>query len=111
MVRGMEAEVLNNGVHKEKTEQLKENEGRTIRDPQNNGKDLYEVLCRRQIIEHHPAFAEGCIGASIYPLGLKAFIPCFTYKADNTLRRQWKAILNKASRELLALLKAHFINS
>ena len=107
----MEAEVLNNGVYKERTVQLKENEGRTIRDQENDRKVLYEVLCSRQIIEHHPAFEEGCIGASIYPLGLKAFIPCFTYKADNTLRKQWKAILNQASLELLALLKAHFINS
>ena len=36
---------------------------------------MADLLSSRQIIEHHLAFAEECVSKSIYPLGLKTFVP------------------------------------
>ena len=60
------------------------------------------------VIDHHLQFAESCIGQSIYPLGLKTFVPCVAYKSDNKLRKEWRRVLNNTSIELLALCKEHF---
>ena len=71
--------------------------------------ELSELIKSITIIEHHMAFSEECISNSVYPLGLKTFVPCVTYKADNYLKEQWKKILHNTSCELLALCKTHFV--
>ena len=71
--------------------------------------ELSELIKSITIIEHHMAFSEECISNSVYPLGLKTFVPCVTYKADNYLKEQWKKILHNTSFELLALCKTHFV--
>ena len=60
------------------------------------------------IIEHHLHFAESCVINSIYPLGLKTFVPCVAFKANDDLKKKWKKVLNNTSLELLALCKSHF---
>lgn len=69
---------------------------------------MSDLLRSRQILEHHVAFAEECVSKSIYPLGLKTFVQCVAYKADNKLKRQWKEIFHNTSKELLALCRNHF---
>ena len=39
-------------------------------------KNMNELLSCKTIIKHHLAFTEECIGKSMYPLGLKTFVPC-----------------------------------
>ena len=72
-------------------------------------KNMGDLLSSKQIIEHHLAFAEECVSKSIYPLGLKTFVPCVAYKADDRLRKQWKNILHNSSIELLALCRNHYM--
>ena len=67
-----------------------------------NFEKLFNV---KTILEHHLAFAEECTGKGIYPLGLKT---CVAYRANDTLRKKWKAVLNNTSIELLALCRDHF---
>ena len=68
----------------------------------------YSVMLQSKLIlEHHLAFANECVQNSIYPLGLKAFVLCVAYKADDALKRKWKQILHNTSMAL-ALRRSHF---
>lgn len=69
---------------------------------------IKELLKSKVIVEHHLSYAEECVEKSIYPLGLKTFVPCVAYRADNELKKRWKQILHNTSLELLATLRAHF---
>ena len=92
-----------------RVEQRHEEVSRTTHDVEGDLEEMYKILESKQTIVHHLAFADQCIEHSIYPLGLKAFVPCVAHKADNNLRKQWKAILHNTSLELLALCRTHFV--
>ena len=77
--------------------------------------DLQEELDRLErtilalgMLDHHAAFVEDCVRESVYPLGLRAFVPCAVFRSNNTLKKQWKQILHAASLELLTLCRMHY---
>ena len=72
-------------------------------------KKYSEIRNSKLILEHHLSFANDCISNSIFPLGLRAFVLCVAYKADDCLEEKWKKVLHNASVELLALCKDHFL--
>ena len=90
-------------------EEVETREAAPHENPDEIVQELSELIKSITIIEHHMAFSEECISNSVYPLGLKTFVPCVTYKADNYLKEQWKKILHNTSCELLALCKTHFV--
>ena len=49
-------------------------------------KKYSEMFHSKLIPEHHLAFANEYVQNSIYPLGLKAFVLCVAYKADDALK-------------------------
>ena len=41
-------------------------------------------------------------------MALQTFVPCVVYKSCDTLKEEWKRVLNNTSLELLALCKTHY---
>ena len=77
--------------------------------------DLQEDLTRLErtilalgVLDHHVAFVEDCVRESVYPLGLRAFVPCAVFRSNNALKKQWKQILHATSLEPLALCRTHY---
>ena len=60
------------------------------------------------MLEHHLAFTDDCIKENVYPLGMKAYVPCAVFKANDALKKEWKRVLHTTSLELLALCKRHY---
>ena len=83
-------------------------EGEVGKDKDQLSKQLNDLLTSKIIVEHHLAYANECVEKNIYPLGLKTFVPCVAYKANEELRKRWKEILHNTSLELLSTLRRHF---
>ena len=69
---------------------------------------LERTILALGMLDHHTAFIEDCVRESVYPLGLRAFVPCAVFRSNNTLKKQWKQILHAASLELLTLCRMHY---
>ena len=97
-------------LHKEHNQETSQDSGPANAniDMNTKTKKYSEMLHSKLILEHHLAFANECVQNSIYPLGLKAFVPCVAYKADDALKRKWKQILHNTSIELPALRRSPF---
>ena len=71
-------------------------------------KELADTSFINQIASHHWTFLDSCIANKVYPLGMKAFVPCAVYKANDDLRKQWKVILNNTALELVEVCRKHY---
>ncbi|KAL5514932.1 hypothetical protein EMCRGX_G000016 [Ephydatia muelleri] len=69
---------------------------------------LEDTILALGMLDHHVSFVEDCIHEMVYPLGLKAFVPCAVFRSNNALKREWKKVLHATSTELLALCKLHY---
>ena len=71
-------------------------------------KELADTSFINQIASHHWTFLDSCIANNVYPLGMKVFVPCAVYKANDDLRKQWKVILNNTALELVDVCRKHY---
>ena len=69
---------------------------------------LDDTILALGMLDHHVSFVEDCIREMVYPLGLKAFVPCAVFRSNNALKKEWKKILHATSTELLALCRMHY---
>lgn len=55
---------------------------------------LEDTILALGMLDHHVSFVEDCIHEMVYPLGLKAFVPCAVFRSNNALKKEWKKVLH-----------------